>query len=127
MPHSRAGAGGVLWLTLRINPPFRPHPTDPMIDANPPLLAVAAVPAAGSGRRSDRMLAELLALNEEMVVQLRLERLSSVGSTDFIAAMMDQHEKVAARLRKQLSQHASSAHRARIPSRGISLGDPLTG
>jgi molybdopterin-guanine dinucleotide biosynthesis protein A len=98
-----------------------------MIDANPPPLAVAAVPAGGASRRSDRMLAELLALNEEMIVQLRLERLSSVGSTDFIAAMMEQHEQVASRLRTQLSQHASSAHRARTPSRGISLCNPLTG
>jgi hypothetical protein len=98
-----------------------------MIDANPPLLAVAVPPAGGTSRRSDRILAELLALNEEMVVQLRLERLSSVGSTDFIAAMMDQHEQVAARLRKQLSHHASNAPRARDPSHGISLNNPLTG
>jgi hypothetical protein len=98
-----------------------------MIDANPPLLAAAPAPAKGASRRSDRMLSELLALNEEMIVQLRLEGLSSVGSTDFIVAMIDQHEKAAARLRAQLNQHASSVHRARVPSRGVPLGNPLTG
>jgi len=98
-----------------------------MIDVNPPLLAAAPAPVKGASRRSERMLAELLALNEEMVVQLRLEGLSSVGSTDFIVAMMEQHEKAAARLRTQLSQHSSNAHRARIPSRGVPLGNPVTG
>jgi hypothetical protein len=96
-----------------------------MKDANPPLLAVETAPSGGAGRRSDRMLAELLALNEEMIVQLRLERLSSIGSTDFIAAMMDQHEQAAAKLRTQLSHHASRAPGA--PSLGIPLGNPLTG
>jgi hypothetical protein len=60
-------------------------------------------------RRSDRMLAELLDLNEEMITQLRLERLSTVGTTDFIAGMIDQHEEAATRLRAQLARHKNGA------------------
>jgi hypothetical protein len=127
MPHIPAGPHGVLSLTLPINQPPRPPPIDPMIDANPPLLAVAPAPTGGTSRRSDRMLAELLALNEEMIVQLRLERLSAVGTTDFIAVMIDQHELAAKRLRTQLDGYESRAAHARSRARGISLGNPLTG
>jgi hypothetical protein len=98
-----------------------------MNDANPPLLAVAGAPVGGGSRRSDRMLAELLALNEEMIVQLRLERLSVVGSTDFIAAMIDQHELAVERLRAQMKSHESKDSHARSRDRSISLGNPLTG
>jgi hypothetical protein len=93
-----------------------------MNDPNPPLLAVARTPV-GSGRRSDRILCELLALNQEMIVQLRLEGKSIGGTTDFIEVMIAQHEQAAERLRAQLKHHASSASRARI----VSLNSPLTG
>jgi hypothetical protein len=56
----------------------------------------------GAGLYSDHMLTELLVLHEEMVAQLRLERLGSVGTTDFLTGMIAQHEKAAAMLRLQL-------------------------
>jgi hypothetical protein len=67
---------------------------------------------ATKAKRSDRMLAELLALNEEMILQLRLERLSTVGTTDFIAGMIDQHEQAAGKLRLQLARHKTGAPHA---------------
>ena len=42
---------------------------------------------------SDQMLSELLALDEEMIVQLRFERLEVVGRADFPAGTIDQHGK----------------------------------
>ena len=93
-----------------------------MNDANPPLLAVVVAPV-GAGRRSDRILCELLALNQEMIVQLRLEGKSIGGTTDFIEVMIAHHEQAAERLRAQLKHHASSAPRARI----VSLNSPLAG
>jgi hypothetical protein len=48
------------------------------------------------------MLSELLALNEEMISQLRLERLTVIGTADFLTTMIDQHEKAAALLRTRL-------------------------
>ena len=67
----------------------------------------------GSGLYSDHMLAELIALQEEMIARLRLERLSVVGTADFLANMIDrflmgvidQHEKAAAMLRAQFENH----------------------
>jgi hypothetical protein len=47
----------------------------------------------GPEQCSDQMLSELLALDEEMIVQLRFERLEVVGSTDFPRGKIDQHEK----------------------------------
>jgi hypothetical protein len=52
-------------------------------------------PAAGtcfepcSGLYSDHMLAELLALPEGMISQLRLERLRVADTADFLTAMID--------------------------------------
>jgi hypothetical protein len=62
------------------------------------------------GLYSDHMLAELLALQERMIAQLRLERLGVAGSADFLtdmidhflAGVIDQHEKAASLLRTQL-------------------------
>ena len=51
---------------------------------------------------SDLMLSQLLALHEEMIVQLCLERLEVVGTSDFLTGMIDQHEEAAAQLRAQL-------------------------
>jgi len=51
---------------------------------------------------SDVMLSQLLALHEEMIVQLCLERLEVVGTSDFLTGMIDQHEEAAAQLRAQL-------------------------
>ncbi|HSY54642.1 MAG TPA: hypothetical protein VK785_09355 [Opitutaceae bacterium] len=71
----------------------------------------------GSGLYSDHMLAELLALQEEMIAQLRLERLRVVDAagflTDridhFLTGIIDQHEKAAAILRTQFEDHAPLA------------------
>jgi hypothetical protein len=64
---------------------------------------------SGPGLYSDHMLAELLALQEETIAQLRLERLMVAGTADFLADIIDhfltgaieQHEKAAAMLRAQ--------------------------
>jgi hypothetical protein len=66
-----------------------------------------------SGLYSDHMLAELLALQEGMIAQLRLERLRVADTADFLTGMIDhfltgvidQHEKAAALLRTQLEGH----------------------
>jgi CII-binding regulator of phage lambda lysogenization HflD len=42
-------------------------------------------------RCSDQMLSELLALDEEMIVQLRFERLEVAGRPDFLANTIAQH------------------------------------
>jgi hypothetical protein len=83
------------------------------------------VPAAGtssnsgSGFYSDHMLAELLALQEGMIAQLRLERLQIANTADFLTAMIDhfltgvidQHEKAAALLRMRLENRpAETTH-----------------
>jgi len=67
--------------------------------------------------RSNQMLSELLALNEEMIVQLRVERTEAAGRTDFITGMIAQHENVAAKLRAQLRnlQAATALGKALIP------------
>ena len=48
------------------------------------------------------MFAELLALHEEMIAQLRLERAEKVGSVEFLTSMIEQHEATAALLRAKL-------------------------
>ena len=62
----------------------------------------------GPGLYSDHMLAELLARHEEMVVQLRRERVSVVGDTDFLTRMIDQHKRAAEMLRLQLEKYESA-------------------
>ena len=46
--------------------------------------------------------AEFLILHEEMIAQLRLERLSGVATAEFLRGMIDQHEHAAALLRTRL-------------------------
>jgi hypothetical protein len=60
-------------------------------------------------KRSDRMLSELLALNEDMIAQLRLERQEAVGTTDFITGLIGDHEKAAAKLSAQLRSFEADA------------------
>src|ERR1017187_6293201 len=80
------------------------------------------VPAAGtssdsgSGLYSDHMFAELLALQEGMIAQLRRERLRVANTADFLTDMIDhfltgvidQHEKAAALLRTQFKNHPAA-------------------
>ena len=62
----------------------------------------------GIGLPADRMLAELLELHEEMIVQLRADsescanRYHDAGTADFLTGLMEKHEKAAWMLRAQL-------------------------
>lgn len=62
----------------------------------------------GIGLAAEHMLAELLALHEEMIVQLRAdceacaERFNDAGTADFLTGLMKRHEKTAWLLRAQL-------------------------
>ena len=51
---------------------------------------------------SEAMLSELLPLHEEMIAQLRVDRGGGVVTSDFIRAMIDQHETAATKLRARL-------------------------
>lgn len=61
------------------------------------------------GLYSDHMLAELLALHEEMIAQLRHERLNVPGDVSFIAGMIEQHERAAAQLGLQLENYGAAS------------------
>ncbi|HEY4989226.1 MAG TPA: hypothetical protein VII09_05425 [Opitutaceae bacterium] len=72
---------------------------------HPPDTARTAPASAPSVLQSDRMLNELLALNDEMIEQLHFERREVPGTTDFLTGMIEQHEKAAASPREQLERH----------------------
>jgi ornithine carbamoyltransferase len=61
------------------------------------------ITAAASGRHPSHLLTELLALNEEMAGQLRMERLCETGTAGFLSKMIAQHERAAALLRIELA------------------------
>jgi len=62
---------------------------------------------AGIGLSADHMLAELLALHEDLVLQLRADaeacttRFKDIGTADFLTGLMEKHEKIAWMLRAQ--------------------------
>lgn len=62
----------------------------------------------GIGLPAEHMLAELLALHEDLIVQLRTDseactrRFQDVGTADFLTGLMERHEKTAWMLRAQL-------------------------
>lgn len=56
---------------------------------------------------SEHMLIELLALHEEMIGQLRLERMEAAGNAAFLSGMIDQHEQTAAMIRAKLDGRPS--------------------
>jgi starvation-inducible DNA-binding protein len=62
----------------------------------------------GIGLSAEHMLSELLALHEELIVQLRTDseactgRFKDAGTADFLTGLMEQHEKTAWMLRAQL-------------------------
>lgn len=64
---------------------------------------------------AEHMLSELLALHEEMIVQLRTdseactERFKDAGTADFLTGLMEQHEKAAWMLRAQLETEEEEA------------------
>jgi hypothetical protein len=88
--------------------PIRSHPIfDPM---NKVLSLVQAARTCSDPRPvlcSDEMLSELLAVHEDMIAQLCLERLEAVGNANFLTGMIDQHESTAAMLRTKLKQTAT--------------------
>ena len=62
----------------------------------------------GTGLAAEHMLAELLALHEDLIVQLRTDaetctvRFKDAGTADFLTGLMEKHEKAAWMLRAQL-------------------------
>jgi len=64
---------------------------------------------------AEHMLGELLALHEDLIVQLRtdsetcLERFRDAGTADFLTGLMEQHEKSAWMLRAQLETEEAEA------------------
>lgn len=65
---------------------------------------------------SPPMLSALVALHEDMIEQLRLERLGTAGNTALLTELIDQHEKTAALLREKLESHtAANAANSPIP------------
>jgi starvation-inducible DNA-binding protein len=69
----------------------------------------------GTGLPAEHMLAELLALHEEMIVQLRSDseacatRFKDAGTADFLTGLMERHEKAAWMLRSQLETEEAEA------------------
>jgi starvation-inducible DNA-binding protein len=68
---------------------------------------------AGMGLSAEHMLAELLALHEALIVQLRADgdacatRYKEAGTGDFLTGLMEHHEKVAWMLRAQVETEAA--------------------
>ena len=64
---------------------------------------------------AEHMLSELLALHEELIVQLRTdseactERFKDAGTADFLTGLMEKHEKAAWMLRAQLETEEEEA------------------
>jgi hypothetical protein len=68
------------------------------------LVHAARTPSAdGLGLSSDTMRGELLALHQEMIVQLQRERPGGASTVDFLQSMIAQHENAAAKLRARLA------------------------
>ena len=69
----------------------------------------------GIGLSARHMLSELLALHEELIVQLRTDseactgRFRDAGTADFLTGLMEQHEKAAWMLRAQLESEEEEA------------------
>jgi starvation-inducible DNA-binding protein len=79
--------------------------------------------APGAGLAAETMLAELLALHEELIVQLRrdseacTERYKDAGTADFLTGLMEQHEKAAWMIRahaKPTKPHSPNLNRTLI-------------
>ncbi len=70
---------------------------------------------SGIGLPAERMLAELLTLHEEMIIQLRTDsdtcahRYKDAGTADFLTGLMARHEKRAWLLRAQLETEEAEA------------------
>jgi starvation-inducible DNA-binding protein len=70
----------------------------------------------GIGLPAEHMIAELLALHEDLVVQLRADstacsdRYKDAGTADFLTGLMERHEKAAWMLRAQLEDEEEETH-----------------
>ena len=70
---------------------------------------------AGAGLPAEHMLAELLALHEDLILQLRADsetcstRFKDAGTADFLTGLMEKHEKAAWMLRAQLETEEEEA------------------
>ncbi len=60
-------------------------------------------PRVDTESHSADLLVELLVLNEEMIEQLCLERLSALGESEILTGLIAQHEKTAELLRAELT------------------------
>jgi hypothetical protein len=72
---------------------------------NEVLLLLRTARASSGGVQSiptEKLLEEILRLHEEMIEQLLIERLGVVACSDFIAGIIEQHEKAAADIRLRL-------------------------
>jgi starvation-inducible DNA-binding protein len=74
----------------------------------------------GFGLTPEHMLAELLGLHEEMIVQLRTDskacakQFNDAGTSDFLTGLMEQHEKTAWMLRAQLENEGEESPYSQI-------------
>jgi hypothetical protein len=73
-----------------------------------PSAHAAPVPATGPQGAVPRLLAELLALNEEMVSQLGREGPNAAAPDPFVASLIEQHAASAAQLREHLVRTGST-------------------
>lgn len=76
--------------------------------------AARASAEPGTGLSSDHMLFALLALHEDLVVQLRTgaacaERFGDIGTANFLTGLLKQHEKAAWMLRSHLETEEDEA------------------
>jgi len=83
-------------------------PLDPMNHVLSLLQAARTSPAPNRGLYSHQMLSELLALHEDMILQLHLERREAVEAADFLTGLIGQHESAAAMLRAHLETHGAN-------------------
>jgi|GEM_PF-2063361 len=84
-------------ITLKFHPGWFDPTSQPL-----PIAAASIAPASTAARFCPTLLTELLALNEEMIVQLHAERLSGSGTEGFMLRMIAQHERAATLLRIKL-------------------------
>ncbi len=78
--------------------------------------AARASGGADSKLSSPSMLTALVALHDDMIEQLRLERLGTVGNASLLTDLIDQHENIAGLLREKLGLQKKPGHAAAGPS-----------
>jgi hypothetical protein len=71
---------------------------------------------ADVGLRSESLLVALLALHEQTLAQLKLERLGAAGEPDFLNGMIAQHENAVRVIRAELESTQMSSREAPAPA-----------